>query len=109
MNNINQILTYFEKELISILDSKEEHVKSIKDTLRKIKNKDQVISEEVVEIYDKGATLQTGINIIIDDYNLAEDVHEAIRKLIATKKYPIEEKEFFHFIGTNKWHFKFNY
>lgn len=109
MNNINQILTYFEKELKSILDSKEENVRSIKETLRMAKNKDEVISEEVVEIYDKGATLQTGINMIIDDYNLAIEVHEAIRKLISTKKYPIEEKEFFHFIGTNKWHFKFNY
>lgn len=112
MSNIEVdiIISDFKQKLDNILSSKEKHVKELNECDQRIHAKfDGSRSQSnLARLFEQQQrTLQTGINLVINSDELADKVHSRIKELIVD--YPIEEVEWFKFIGTNKWHLKFNF
>ena len=113
MNNATKILSDFEAKLISILASKEE-------TVKKMRENDEILFEqygkkslEQIRLHksfqQQPKVLQTSIHLQISSAEMAEDVHRKILGLIEEKNYPVKEALWVNFIGTTKWNFTFNY
>ena len=107
MNNVAEILSSFEKQLITILNSKEETEKSIRKTYEALFKKYGSKDSEQVRLHK--LPIKTGINLEINSSELADEVHKKICELIKQRAYPLEEVEWFMFLGTNTWHFGFTY
>ena len=90
MNINEQFLSSFEKRLVAIINSKEETQKRMQ------------------EIMQQPIAIRKDINIGgIDSYELADEIHNEICRLIKQKAYPVQEVEWFRCAGTNIWHFGF--
>ena len=111
MNNATKILSDFETKLISIIASKEE-------TVKKMRENDEILFEQYGKKSPEQIRLhknfqqqpkvpQTSIHLQISSAEMAEDVHRKILGLI--ENYPVKEVLWVNFIGTTKWNFTFNY
>ena len=113
MNINEQFLSSFEKRLVAIINSKEETQKRMQemnqDSFEEYGSKDP----EQVQLHNlfmqQPIMIMSGINIKIDSDELAVEVHKEICRLIKEKAYPVQEVEWFRFIGTHLWHFGFTY
>ena len=112
MINVAEILSSFEKQLISIINSKEETEKRMRETDEALfarygsKDLEQVQLHKLFQQQPK--TIKTGINLEISSDKLADEVHKEICELIKQRAYPLKEVEWFR-LDTNKWHFGFIY
>ena len=113
MNNATKILSDFEAKLISIIASKEE-------TVKKMREDDEILFEqygkktpEQIRLHksfqQQPKVLQTSIHLEIASAEMAEEVHGKILELIKEKYYPVKEVLWVNFAGTTKWNFTFNY
>ncbi len=113
MNNVAEILSSFEKQLITILNSKEETKKSMRETDEALFEKYGSKDPEQVRLHklfmQQPKSIKTGINLEINSSELADEVYKKICELIEQRAYPLEEVEWFRFLGTNTWHFGFTY
>ena len=113
MNNVAEILSSFEKQLITILNSKEETKKSMRETDEALFEKYGSKDPEQVRLHklfmQQPKSIKTGINLEINSSELADEVYKKICELIEQRAYPLEEVEWFRFLGTNPWHFGFTY
>ncbi len=109
MSNVAEIVSSFEKQLISIINSKEETEKSLqktsKDFFAKYGNKDS----KHKNFAQQPTSIKTGVNLEINPDELADEVHKKICELIKQKAYPVNEVDWFRFLNTNTWHFGFAY
>lgn len=112
MSNVAEILSSFEKELKSIIDSKEETEKSMREMDEVLfarcgsKDPEQIRLHKLFQQQPK--PIKAGINLEISPDESADEVHKKICELIKEKSYKIEEVEWFRFKG-NTWHFGFTY
>lgn len=113
MSNVSEILSSFEKQLTSIIDSKEDTKKSMQETDEDLfarygsKDPEQIRLHKLFQ--QQPATIKTGIKLDISSNELADEVHEEIRELIRQNAYPVKEVDWFRFQGTSTWYFGFLY
>lgn len=113
MSEVTKILSSFEEELKSIIDSKEETEKSMRERDEILfarcgsKDPEQIRLHKLFQQQPK--PIKAGINLKISSDKLADEVHKGICELVKEKSYKIEEEEWFRFKGTNTWHFGFTY
>ncbi len=113
MQTVAEILSYFEEQLVSIINSKEETKKKMREADEALFEKFGSKDKEQVRLHNlfmqQPQTIKTGINLDIESNELASKVYEEICKLIEQNKYPVKEVEWFKFSGVNTWHFGFSY
>lgn len=106
-------LSSFEDRLKSILVSKEEVVRKMREDDRAIFEKYGTKTAEQIQLHEhfhqQPKTLKTGIHFRIDSALDAINVHNQIRKLIDANGYPVKETDWFNFNGTDTWYFGFEY
>lgn len=106
-------LSSFEEQLKSIIASKEEVVRQMRETDEAIFQRYGTKTEEQILLHkhsmQEPKTLRTGINVYTSSNLTGTDFHKQIRELIESKAYPVEETDWFNYNGTNRWYFGFTY
>ena len=106
-------LSSFEKQLKSIIASKEDVVRQMRENDEAIFQRYGAKTEEQIRFHEQSMqepkTLKTGINIYIGPNLTGSEVHQKICSLIWSKAYPVKETDWFNYNGTNKWYFGFTY